>query len=157
VLAVAVLAACATRAPVPAGDGSADGTPAEVRRQAAAWAAARPAAYDYHYRVDCFCIGGGRWYRVSVRDGRVAAAALLDPDASGGKGPPLASGAVPTVDSLFAIVRRAYASGADSVAVEFDDTAHYPRRIRIDWRRGAVDDEVAYAVDSLAVRAGGRP
>jgi hypothetical protein len=146
-------AACAGSPPAtppsrPAGTASA--TPlAALEAQHAAWRGRRLGGYAYLYRADCFCIGGGRWYRAVVRGGRVVEAAPRDP-AAGGKGPPLAPEALPTVDSLFAIARRAFTEGADSVAVDYDAAGHYPRRLFMDWRRTAADDETTYLVDSLS-------
>ncbi|HEX5830018.1 MAG TPA: DUF6174 domain-containing protein [Gemmatimonadaceae bacterium] len=147
-----LLIACAPPAPEPARPADTAALPgiAELDRHASAWRASRPDAYAYRYRVDCFCPGGGRWYRVLVRRGEVVEVAAADTGVVG-KGPPLAAGRVPTVDSLFTVARRAFGDGADSVAVEYDAAGHYPRRIYVDQRLGAADDEVTYQVDSLTM------
>jgi hypothetical protein len=160
--AMVMAVACAAPRAVPEGDTAAPdvasaGDPrALLEQHYAAWQGARPASYDYEYRVDCFCIGGGRWYRVRVRDGRVVDATPADTVVSG-KGGPLTLDRVPTVDSLYAFARRAYEGGADSVAVEFDAGAHYPTRLFIDQIRAAVDDEVSHSARALTpVSAGSR-
>ncbi|MFL5575502.1 MAG: DUF6174 domain-containing protein [Gemmatimonadaceae bacterium] len=153
-IAAPVLAACARSRPAPpppAATTPAAALGAALSAERAAWRARRLDAYTFHYRQDCFCAGGGRWYRVAVRDGKVVEAVPRDA-AAGGKGPPLAADAVPTVDLLFARAVRALAEGADSVAVEYDARGHYPSRLYVDWDRSATDDEIVYAVDSLTPR-----
>ena len=151
-LAIAMLsAACASPRPTPRADSASQPTesvPATLERHYAAWQAARPARYAFEYRVDCFCIGGGRWYLVTVDSGRVTSATVSD-SASGGKGGPLALEFVPTIDSLFVFARRAYAEKADSVAVELDTAIHHPTRLYIDRMVQAADDEVTYSVRAL--------
>lgn len=146
-LAASLLAACAGPRPEPPRPAAT--TPAAtLSAERAAWRARRLDAYTFHYRQDCFCPGGGRWYRVGVRGGKVVQAVPRD-SAAGGKGPPLGVDAVPTVDFLFDRAGRALAEGADSVAIAYDARGHYPSRLYVDWDRAAADDEIVFRVDSL--------
>lgn len=54
-----------------------------------------------------------------------------------------------TVDSLFRSLEQIRAMRPDSLHVEYDRTRGYPRRIVVDYLRGAADDEIAYHAELL--------
>lgn len=110
-----------------------------------AWQAAAPSSYAFEYARSCFCPGAGTWWRVDVAD---VQAAPVDSTYIGKGGPVPPPNGQPTIDSIFAMARRALTGGNDSVAVAYDSAYHFPREINVDHDRRAVDDEW-----SLRVRA----
>jgi len=120
--------------------GGCSGVTTRLEQQQQAWRYVAPRAYDFEYSWQCFCPGGGIWWHLTVEDGRVTNAAVVD-SATPGKGgiiPPPEGW--PTVDSVFARVTRALAS-SDSVEVSYDPQFHFPSRVVVDRYRNAVDDE----------------
>lgn len=116
--------------------------------QRAAWNSKHITSYDYTLRINCFCLFEGQPYRVQVRDGAITGVLKGD----GSPADTLTVRYIPTVDSLFATVRRALDSKEASVRVSYDQDLHYPTDVWIDWIPDAADDEIGYIASSLTRR-----
>lgn len=109
----------------------------------ARWKARTPAAYEMRYSVICFCGPDTRGpWNVTVEDGRVTRVAG-----------DVATARVPdsplTVERLFDEIRAAHDNPQASVTATYDPTDGHPVQVNIDRVKGAVDDEVAYAVERV--------
>ena len=107
------------------------------------WLTQGPYSYNYEVRRDCFCPNAGRWARVEVEEGRVAAAVWLD---SGSAVEPQWLAALPTVPTLFDDIERAIAQHAVLLETRYDPTDGHPIRINVDVSHNILDEE--FAVDT---------
>lgn len=139
---LAALAACSSAAP------RADGLPqSELGAHRRKWSARGISSYRYTVRHVCFCAHPvTRATTVTVHDGVVRSAVYAD-DGTTVDAETLRS--VAGVDQLFRIVQDALDHDADEVAVTYDPVYGYPRTIRIDYRKTAMDDEQAYTAADL--------
>ena len=98
--------------------------------------------YSFTYQPYCMCRGYGLLYQVEVRDGKVVSFEHWS------KPVRLSSRDLPrpTVDSLFAWVRNAYARNAAVVRVTYDPQLHFPANVSIDWNLNIIDDEFSFEV-----------
>ena len=136
------LASCSSTTP------RADGLPqSELGAHHRKWSARAVSSYRYTVRRVCLCAPPvTRPAVVTVRDGAVREAVYAD------DGTPVAPEDVrffATVDQLFRIVQDALDRGAEELAVTYDPVYGYPRTIRIDYRKAAVDDEQLYTASDL--------
>ncbi len=113
------------------------------------WRAAAPRVYSFEYQRQCFCLDNMIWWRVEVRDGRVIAAVLVNPQDSvlSAASTPVAEH--PTIDGIFVELRRVLQIDRSSVRVRFDSTYHFPTEIVVDESPGVVDDEWQLRVRSF--------
>lgn len=136
------------------------------------WEAEAPASYRFVYELHCFCPPTS--YRIDVVDGEIVAAAQRERDTDGAFEPVTASelAYLPTVEELFADLRRAYVGtdadadagtptdGVDDldglfdgpaarVDVTYDDALGHPTDVFIDWSEMAADEETGYVVASV--------
>ena len=125
----------------------------DLEQQWQSWRSVAPRAYEFEYSWQCFCPGGGIWWRLTVENDLVTSAAVVD-SSNPGKGGivPPAEG-WPTVDSVFARITRERAS-SDSVEVSYDPEFHFPRRVRVDRIRNAIDDEWTIELRGFRARPG---
>jgi hypothetical protein len=64
----------------------------------------------------------------------------------------------PTVDGLFDFIADAIDRGAETIDVTFDAELGLPTHIRVDYRLGLADEEIAYEVEKLLpIDDGGSP
>jgi len=116
-----------------------------------AWEALNLRSYDYTLRISCYCLDEVTSpVRVQVRAGGIASLSYVH------NGEPVAEayqGSFPTIDGLFAKLRDAFDSGADSVSVEYDSALHFPRAISIDYVLEMADDEIGYAASDFVDRS----
>ncbi len=130
---------------------AAEGCPSyvELERLAAArvrWQSAGIDDYRMRYTRSCFCPGPGP-VDIVVRDGRVVSITSV---ATGQavEGSPDGIWGYPSVDELFVAIEQALRS-ADVATVGYDDELGYPTDASFDFVRGAVDDELGIAIESL--------
>jgi hypothetical protein len=127
----------------------ASGRRAELERQRTKWARQHITSYRLVYRRDCFC---GEEFtaptEIEVRAGEIASATYTN---RGDPVPAYVHDALPTIDALFAIVADAIDQEADLLDVTYDPTRGFPRKIAIDSRFNAADDEVTHSVISLEI------
>lgn len=140
------ITACAVLEPEP---GAADRR--ALSRNRALWQRMGPQSYRYVYLPRCGeCAPNyqrATW--VTVQRGIVVDAEYVD------GGEPVLTGpqVYATVDSLFALVERAYDNHAADVRVSYDATLGYPTEVWIDWRRDMADEEGGFFASSLAAYA----
>jgi Family of unknown function (DUF6174) len=109
------------------------------------WKLLGPRDYSFTYQPVCMCRGSGLLYRVAVRDGKVVSFENgSDPVRLSLRDLPR-----PTVDSLFAWVKDAYARKAAVVRVTYDPQFHFPANVSIDWDLNIIDDEFSFEVRDL--------
>ena len=137
------ITACAVLEPEP---GAADRR--ALSRNRTLWQRVGPQSYRYVYLPRCGecapTYQRATW--VTVQKGIVVDAEYVD-----GTDPVLTGPQVyATVDSLFALVERAYDNHAADVRVTYDATFGYPTEVWIDWRRDMVDEEGGFFASSLA-------
>lgn len=112
----------------------------------ARWQAAGIDSYVMRYARHCFCPGPGP-VDIVVRGGRIESITSV------ATGQPVESSAdgiwgyLP-VDELFVAIDQAIRS-ADVATVRYDDELGYPVDASFDFIRGAVDDELGIAIESL--------
>ncbi|HJP60984.1 MAG TPA: DUF6174 domain-containing protein [Gemmatimonadaceae bacterium] len=97
---------------------------ATLRRERALWQAAKPAAYRFLSRSDCFCPGPQGWLLVEVRPGQLLRAwdkrgRVVDPR----------QWYTFTIDNLFDNLERVN-DQQSQVQIAFDQRWHYPRYLR---------------------------
>lgn len=112
----------------------------------ARWLARGSQSYSYDVNRNCFCLLGGRRMSVTVRDGAVVSAELLD------SGDDVEAGLlsyVPTVADLFDLIEDALDRNAAYFVAEYDQTFGFPTRIEIDYSSSAADDEIAISARDL--------
>lgn len=142
-VALFLLAGCAVLEPEPRA-----GERRELQRARALWQRQALASYRFEYTPRCAqCAPNAtRAVLVSVDRGVV-----IDAEYVGSYEPvntnPQAFG---TVDSLFAIVQRAYDQHAYTVRVRYDETRGFPSDVWIDWRGDLADEESGFAVPALS-------
>jgi uncharacterized protein DUF6174 len=131
----------ATTAPPPVTPGS----PPELESQQNSWKLLGLRDYSFTYQPLCMCRGKGLVYRVVVSDGKVVSFQHgSDPVRISSRDLPR-----PTVDSLFAWVRDAYARKAALVRVTYDPRFHFPANVSIDWNLNIIDDEFSFEASDL--------
>ena len=139
---VLLLAACAVLEPVPH-----EADRRALARARALWARQGPASYRYIYSPQCGecppTAARATW--VTVSDGVVVGAAYVEGNDPINAGPQVYG----TVDSLFALIQRAYDNHAAEVHVRYDPALGYPVEAWIDWRASYVDDEGGFRVPTL--------
>jgi hypothetical protein len=140
-LLLAVLAGCAVLEPEPdASDRRA------LSRARALWEREGPDSYRYVYSARCECpptVARATW--VIVEKGVVVDAEYVEGNDPIVAGPQLYG----TVDSLFALVQRAYDGHAAEVRVRYDERMGYPVDVYVDWRKDYVDDEGGFLASEL--------
>ena len=130
--------------------GSCD-SPVESLLEQRRWAALGIRDYEFVYTALCFCgFRGPNPAKLTVTNGLVTKV-----EATGGATLPAttpAAATYPTIDSLFALLKRTEKSAVKEVG--FDDTYHYPKLISLDPLKNAIDDEVVYKVESFIPLSG---
>ena len=121
-------------------------SPAEslrLQEAEARWAARPFQAYSFEMRVSCFCAPVlNQWSRVEVVNGTVTRVVTI---ASGNEVSPAERSYFPTVERLFADIRRA--TGEDwvrDIEVEFDPALGFPTLIRFEPERDVIDGGSSY-------------
>ncbi len=129
-------------------------TPAQAKLDAARarWnAVGPPMDYNMELRTLCFCgypVLGADYVALEVRGGVPVGGETVR------EGTPLPSDQLEffrTIDDLFEAIQSAIDNRAASLEVEYDPVLGYPTSISIDQIALAVDDEVSYVVEGLAV------
>lgn len=138
-----LISACAVLEPEP---GAADRR--ALARNRALWSRVGPASYRYVYSPRCGeCAPSSQrptW--LTVQAGKVVDATYVDGGTPVLVGPQVYA----TVDSLFALVQRAYDAHAAEVQVTYDASFGYPTDVWIDWRRDMADEEGGFGASALA-------
>jgi hypothetical protein len=110
------------------------------------WNAAAIDAYEFDYRLNCFCGGPGvRPVHIAVRAGAVVAVSFAD----GGPPESYDLAEYPTIPDLFADVDASLARKPFSVMVEYDGELGYPRELFADFVENAVDEELGFLATDL--------
>ena len=118
-----------------------------LARARALWERSGPSSYRYVYEPQCAeCPpSAARAAWVTVENGVVIEASYVEGSDPVNAGPQVYG----PVDSLFALVQRAYDERAARVRVEYDAALGYPTTLTVDWRRDVVDDEGGFRVPAL--------
>ena len=119
--------------------------PPELESQQKYWKQLGLRDYSFAYEPMCMCRGYGLTYQVEVRDGKVVSFQHASEPVS------LSSSDLPrpTVDSLFAWIKNAYARKAAVVRVTYDPELHFPANVSIDRNLNIIDDEFSFEVRDL--------
>ena len=118
-----------------------------LSRARALWQRVGPSSYRYVYARRCGECSpyATRAAWVTVSRGLVVDAAYVEGNEPINEGPQ----AFGTVDSLFALVQRAYDEHAADVRVQYDATLGYPTDVWVDWRRDMADEEGGFSASAL--------
>ena len=119
---------------------------ASLQAARARWASSGIDDYELTVRRLCFC-GFVEPVRVKVINGVIVSRTDLS---TGEPVPEIYASSYPDVPGLFAIVEQA-SIDADEFEADFDPSYGYPTEISIDWIENAVDDEVAYVVETFTI------
>ena len=138
-----LLAGCAVLEPEPLA-----GERRELSRARTLWQRQALASYRYEYAPRCAecATTYARPVLLTVDKGVVVEAEYVDTNQPVGINPQLYG----TVDSLFALVQRAYDQHAYAVNVRYDAERGYPYDVWIDWRADLADEEHGFAITRLA-------
>ena len=118
----------------------------ELTRNRQRWISAGITDYEFEFRRSCFCPAEATEpVRITVRNG-VATSVLRTKD---GQPASLNVGPWPTVDTLFADVRRRIEQNAERLDVEYDAAYGYPRSIVVDVMASMADDEYFLSAANL--------
>ena len=107
------------------------------------WHQRGPADYAFEFHRSCFCLDTATFpVRITVRQGAVTEVVWIP------GGEPIDAANVArffnmTLDSLFGVVERAIAVGADRLSVDYDREYGYPTRVTIDYDTRTADEELA--------------
>jgi hypothetical protein len=127
--------------------------PLEANRQQELWKELDVHSYTFVYEVSCFCaLGWPNPALISVVDGQVVDVEPTDDSTVPINGSPRTW---PTIDSLFALVRRTRDTKPAVLDVEYDETYHFPRVIHVDPVLDASDDEVTHRVTQFTPSSSG--
>lgn len=114
------------------------------------WASQKVSSYQYQMWVICFCPDEiTRPVNVEVRNGVTRRVVYED---SGEPATNQLFKNIDTVEKLFGTIENAINEKVDEIAVTYDLVYGYPVSIRIDYLKGAVDDEIAYKMSDFKVR-----
>jgi hypothetical protein len=120
---------------------------AEIAAQRVKWAARRIEDYQLTLSRGCFCPAEGAGLVVlTVLDGQPVEWLYF---LSGDPVAPEWQAMFPTVDGLFDFLEDAIDRGAEEIEVAFDADLGLPTTVRVDYRLGAVDEEIGYEVEKL--------
>ena len=119
----------------------------ELARARALWQRQGLASYRFEYSPRCGeCPpSAARAVVVTVDAGVVVEASYVDSYEPVNTNPYVYG----TVDSLFAVVQRAYDQRAYSVRVRYDATRGFPTDVWVDWRADVIDEESGFAVSAF--------
>lgn len=115
----------------------------ELQQAEARWASRPFQSYSFEMRVSCFCAPAlNEWSRIEVVNGAVTRVVAI---ANGIEVTPVDRGYFPTVERLFADIRRASREDwVEDVDVQFDAALGYPTMIRFEPKRGILDAGSSY-------------
>ena len=105
--------------------------------------------YSIDQQLNCFCVNGGRWVKVVVKDNQVVNVVDVSNDSS------LVMNQwaqYKSVDQLFTIIRSINKDSVALFRVEYDSTYGYPKSFYVDPSSHIADEEYGYNSNNL-VRA----
>jgi hypothetical protein len=120
------------------------------------WNRVGPRDYAFEFTPNCFCALGGQRIRVTVDDGAVIRARMLNTDS------PVAAhlfATIPTIPELFDIIENAFSRNAHRVEASYDGSYGYPVNVAIDYDKDAIDEEYGFTIagfTSLEILGTGR-
>jgi hypothetical protein len=123
---------------------------ADLREHQERWEARHIESYRFDFRGGCFCDSEFlSWVTVTVRGDSVRSVLLRD------SGLPVSQpiDRWPTVEGIFASIRRWIDGDPDRFEVRYHPELGYPERVAVDRWAQARDDEIHYQVENLAVLA----
>jgi uncharacterized protein DUF6174 len=125
----------------------------ESLRKEQEWKAQEIHDYSFVYTRLCFCgFDGPNPAVITVHNDVVTKVVNPISSVSGG----VSTVGYPTIDAVFAIIANAKSHGADEIDVRYDNTYAFPKSIKIDYERHAVDDEVEYRIENFTVLSAGQ-
>jgi hypothetical protein len=137
--AFAILAGCAGQSPIQT----------ELNSNESKWADQKVSHYRYTLRVLAFApVERTAPVDIEVRDG-IAVSALYQESGQGATNEIIRN--ADTVEKLFDIIQNAIDDKVDEVTVEYDTAYGYPKGIRIDPLKTAIDEEIGYTVSEFQV------
>ena len=107
------------------------------------WVSQGITSYSFELRRSCFCGGPQGPVRIVVRDNAIVSATEVQPS-----GQPIPEWWARTIDQIFADLIRT-AEDADEMALDFDDTYHFPTSVIADPIKNAIDDEFSLAITNF--------
>lgn len=129
-----------------------DGDPASPEASALAsararWESAGPSAYEYLYRMSCFCAPQVlETARVRVTDGEVTDVYLVESDVAAS---PDTWGLYATIDGLFDRLAQNLAAGPAQFEVTYDGALGYPTTAVVDISEQIADEEYSFTASDL--------
>jgi len=118
----------------------------------ARWESNRPDAYEYLYRMSCFCPPQVlETARVRVEDGQVSDVYLVDSDAPA---PPETWDLYDTIDGLFDRLAADLGRGPAAFEVTYDATLGYPTSAAVDISEQIADEEYSFTASDLVAVSG---
>ena len=127
------------------------GSATDLERARARWERTRPEAYSFAVERICYCLV--EWtgpVRILVEGDSVATRTYVD---SGEPVPAQIAHFFPQVDSLFGILRSAYAQDAYDVRVTYHPTFGFPAEFFIDYDQLTADEELGMRITEQPVSA----
>lgn len=121
----------------------------QLTQARARWYAQGALSYSFELSRGCFCVLAGRRMIVTVENGQVLGAELLD---SGDAVELTLLTYLPSIPDLFDLIEDALDRGVASFSASYDPLYGYPTRIEIDYSASAADDELAISVRDLALK-----
>jgi hypothetical protein len=126
---------------LPAGALAAGAQDLQLARASALWSSQHVRSYSYRVTVGCFCAPAYRRpTTVTVRGGKSHVSKYVIKQ-------------LRTIPAMFRLIRQTLADpNAGAVTVSYDKHRGFPRSVRLDPIRNAIDDEVSWTIDRF--RAG---
>lgn len=132
------------------GDGPFAAQRSDLARAELTWSQKAPPAYEFDYRLTCFCVGlGVQPVRIAVSGGQVVAATIIE---TGQAVPESELEAYPTVDSLFVRIHGWLARDPVQVDLSFDPDDGHPTDAFVDFVKNVADEETGFTVRNLQPR-----
>lgn len=120
----------------------------DVNAAEARWSSLRVSSYRMHQRVACFCGNGGTIFEVTVSGGTITRVVNLSTSADV---PSREFEKFRTVSQLFTEIRSAIPVDGKLISVTYSSAMGYPSQVSLDPIKNAVDDEVTYLTENLAM------
>lgn len=129
-----------------------DALEAEASARFEEWKIVEPASYRYIVRHNCFC--GNPQLKVTVTGGEIVMVERQNPRTKAVEWEEAGeetAGKAESIPLLFAKIHAWAAERPDQLTASFDETLHYPKEFRVDFRESYADDEEVVFVDSFEV------
>lgn len=123
------------------------GEPERLEEARLLWERVGPGDYTFELTQNCFCALGGERIRVTVDNGTVVTARVINTDS------PVEAylfATIPTVPELFDLIESAFGRNAHRIEASYDGTYGYPVDVAIDYDRNTIDEEYGFTITGFA-------